>query len=572
MEAHRYPRMYRVWRTVWPLLPYFLLLMGRGAFYWLYGNDAGVPVYGLIQLLFSVLVFYVFLCFIHPLGAAFCSLSLEALLIEANRVKIGNIGDPVTARDLLEIKQSMSLIGYAPVGFYIAAILLIAALILGWRYRERGWKVFLARVPLTFPLWLLIGIFMRTDGVAASTAREALCHMSICYHTWKPTLNIRVNGALAHTIMSMEGLSIPKRSMHGFYDNQVPMPISSDEPDVFMILCESCFTSIDESFVTPMRSLQDKGFESFYLLSPAYGGNTPEPEFESLTGLSADVFPGVDYQVFFDQYREDSQTLVRRYAEAGYATFSLHNFTSWFWKRNRIHPRFGFQHSLFLDQMGESGRALDSEWPEDRLLYATALTQYRKLPPYRASFMYLITMHAHGGYQSINGDDGELNYRHRLDSAMRDLFDFLKDVERIARHRWKPLVIMVFGDHKPSLTSVFRRNGVLPPGLLDGKRTQEGQPRFALNPAYPLWKERARVSAFVRLPDVSAAKAMALRLHDKPVFCLSAEMSAFVQGDDDAFWAAVNAVCQRNDEAFREENGNSWARFFPQGIYAERLF
>jgi len=547
------------------------LIAGRWILTMYFDGHAQTLLQAFVPFLFSLLLFYVVAIFIHPLWAACVSLGLEMLLLQAGQIKIEKIGDPVTARDLLDIGQAFSLTGYAPVSLYVTAGLTLLALVLGWKYRRRGWRELAGRLPLALPMFLLVWVYAGAEGHVAQAAREALCRMSICYYSWNPVGNVQANGVLAHVLMTAEAVQVPQPGPHDFYVHQAPLVLKPDRPDVMMILCESCFTTSDDRFRTALHALDRHGFDPFVLLSPVYGGNTPEAEFETLTGLSSAVFPGVDYQDFHDLYRPDARTLARRFVDAGYTTLSLHNFHASFWKRNRVLPRFGFQRSIFIEDMDTTGMPADS-WPPDGILYRQALKEYDALPPNQPVFMYLLTMYSHGDYVPETGDFGEADYRRRLASAVDDLLAFLDAIEAAARKKGRPLAVVIFGDHKPSLTGVFQRRHVLPADLFSSVPEAGTVPRFVLQPSYPLWKARARINAYVRLPDPAASAALARRLNDKPMFCLASELSALTEGEDDAFWMAVNAICQRSDDELAAETGNAWARYFPKPVYAERLF
>ncbi|MFT0533917.1 LTA synthase family protein [Castellaniella hirudinis] len=564
----------KILRAGLDLLPYGLLLAGRFVLLWLFGDDAGLPSWVLIQLLFSLFLFYAFSCLIHPAYAALSSLLTEALLVEANAIKVGHTGVPVSARDLVEVGQAASLTGYASVGMYVTVVLLALAVFLGWKYRVRGWRSWLGRLPFGLPLMLLIWLFAFSDGAVSVQGREFLCRAHICYYSWNPVFNSRKNGALAHLLMTSEAIRTPAKSDHDFYRHeQLPSTLQPSRPDLIMILCESCFTTLDGRFDTSMKLLADDGLMPFSLLSPVYGGNTPEAEFETITGLSSAVFPGVDYQNFFDRYRTDSDTLPRRFRDAGYFAASLHNFKSDFWRRNFVHPLLGFQKSVFIDDMDPGGMLLNGLRISDDILYSSALDLYEKIPNGQPVFLYLITMHTHGDYAVRNNDFGESDYRQRLSESMEDMREFLKRIRLAAQGRKRPLAIVIFGDHKPALSRVFYNTGVFPARLFDAPIAEQGNPGFVLQPSYVLWKERARVSAFAWLPAGDReTKEFVDRLNDKPMFCLPAELSGLVEGRDNAFWSSVNGICQQPDAVFSGEKGNPWGRFFPEGIYAERLF
>ncbi|WP_028456138.1 LTA synthase family protein [Chitinilyticum litopenaei] len=551
------PRRLRYWLTL--LGPMLLLVPGRLLvdMQWSVG-----------RLVFSLLLYWVFALLLARWPAVLAALMSEALLRQVSQIKEAQTGEPLLARDLLEVSQGMAMSSYIVPLMVLCGLTLLAAVVAGWRLRpprsRRHWLQAGGLAALLPALLLVHGV---VHGYPGRMLKRTLQELGIVYHEYNYRQNVRANGLLAHLFQTAESVKAPAAGPHDFYASQQPLPLAPGQPDVVMILCEGCFTTFDQRMPTVMRELEQRGFAPFKLLSPVYGGGTAEAEFEVLTGLSSAVLPGIDYQVHASDLRPDARTLVSRFRDAGYLTTGMHNFYANFWRRNEIYPRIGFEQTRFVERMPWRTRG----WPQDALLYDAALQAYAGAPPQRPQFMFLITVRTHGAFYHRGQDYGIGDYKHRLGEAMADMQAFLAQIEQLAAQRQRPLAVVVFGDHKPSLTGAFVRYGVLPPSLFSATGPHNDDFRFVLRMNAEQWLARAQSSAYVRLPDAAATRALAQRLDDRPMFCLPAELAGLTPATD-PFWPAVHALCQRPQGELVKPDPAAWRKVFPLPLYGERLY
>ena len=536
--------------------PLILLLAGR------YLVDSNWSVQ---RILFSVLLFAFLALPLHRFAAAVAAVSLEGLLNHASWLKEGQTGEPLLARDLFEVSQGVSLASYINWEMVVFALLTAAALGLGlWkRPRFAWWRLALA---LLLPALLAIRIF--DHGVISKSINSAFAeHLNTHYLAYNFIQNTRANGLLVHLYQTAESVKLPAAGPHHFYQLGALKTQPAIEPDIALILCEACFTSLDDQFVTPIARLKQKGFSASMMLSPVYGGGTAEAEFEMLTGLSSVVLPGIDFQNYADSYRHDAQTLVSRYKEAGYRTIGMHNFHGNFWKRRDVYPNFGFSSTLFVEDMGWKTRT----WPTDDLLYNAALKAYTEGPAKGKTMLSLITVMTHGNYTDRDYDGGVGDYNQRLDAAVKHLERFVKQLEAQARKRKRPLVIALVGDHKPSLTAAFYRKGVFDDAFFRQKGTRNDEFRFAYKLTPQQWRKRAEVPLFIKASTPELAAGMAANLAERPMFCLPGELAQLLPGED-PFWGALSALCARTPDQLLPAQQLDWRKTFEPALFAERLF
>jgi phosphoglycerol transferase MdoB-like AlkP superfamily enzyme len=537
--------------------PILLLLAGR------YFVDQN---WSIQRLLFSGLLFAFLALALNRWAAVAAALGIEGLLCQASWLKEGQTGEPLLARDLFEVSQGASLASYLNWEMITFALLVVCAIGLGiWkRPRFAWWRLAFA---LLLPSLLLIRIF--DHGVLNKTTSSALVdHFNASYLSYNFIQNTRQNGLLVHLYQTAESVKLPAAGPHSFYKLGSLKTQEAIEPDVALILCEACFTSLDdERFVTPIARLKQKGFSASMMLSPVYGGGTAEAEFEMLTGLSSAVLPGIDYQNYASSYRKDAATLVSRYKDAGYRTIGMHNFHGNFWKRRDVYPSFGFSSTRFVEEMSWKTRT----WPDDGLLYDAALKAYAEGPAKGKTMLSLVTVMTHGNYTDRDYDGGLGDYNQRLDAAVKHLEKFVKQLEAQAKKRKRPLVIALIGDHKPSLTAAFYRKGVFDDSFFRSKGERNDRFRFAYKLTPQQWRKRAEVPLFIKASSPDLATSMASNLADKPMFCLPGELAQLLPKED-PFWGALSSLCAKEPSQLLPAQQVEWRKVFEPALFAERLF
>ena len=94
-------------------------------------------------------------------------------------------------------------------------------------------------------------------------------------------------------------------------------------------------------------------FPSFRMASPSFGGNTSHVEFEMLTGISNYFLPdgAVPYDHFVSELQPSLVSILRR---QGYRTMAVHPYHPWFWGRDIVFPRMGFEEFISLPDFGDA--------------------------------------------------------------------------------------------------------------------------------------------------------------------------------------------------------------------------
>lgn len=530
-----------------------LLIVGR---YFVDGH------WNIPRLGFSALLFFFFAILLNRWASVWAALSLEALLYNVSYVKNKATGEPLLGRDLLEVGQGLALTSYIDTDIILCVLGLICAIGLGIWFRPR-FKA--KRLAPGLMLCGIVGVQFDSTGQYAAQSQAVLSKtLSTNYVFYNFRENVRQNGILGHLVLSAETMHLPKSGEHDFYSRQLPPLEQSHDADIVVVMCESCYSSADDKLVTSMSQLSAQGFAAARAVSPVYGGGTADAEFEALTGLSSLALPGIDFQNFSSRYDQHSATLVSELKQAGYLTTGMHNYFGTFYHRADVYPKFGFEQIRFVDKMVWNRKA---GWPKDAAMYDVALAQYRAAAKNQKQMMFLVTVSTHGPFIPNGTDSGIGQYQQRLGLAIDDLLAFSRGLQQAAKQRKRQVILVVFGDHKPSLNEEFVQRQILPKSMFE--LDQRGTLAFKTELSGPEQRLRGDVPLYVWSSHAGQAQAMADELNQKPLFCLPASL-ARQTGHNSRFFNAVAERCTRNEDFYTK--GLWWRNVFPEGLYAERLF
>ena len=277
----------------------------------------------------------------------------------------------------------------------------------------------------------------------------------------------------------------------------------------------------DGPFLSYYDSLSENA-QKGWLYVPVFGAMTANSEYEFLTGNSCAFAPqgSIPYQFYT---KPGDGSLARVFGEAGYRTVAMHPYPGYNWNRTEAYENLGFDEFLdqdyyeasgFLDEE-ETGGSADSRMPRgylsDAADYEALIRQVEEKEPGEKLFLFNVTMQNHGGYEvadfpadvhvtAVNGGDclGEypkadqyLTLMKRSDEALKMLLDYFSACSQ-------PTLIVLFGDHEPSVETSFYE-------ALYGTRWSQvpgEQKRYSFVTPYLIWSNYERDAG--DLGDMSA--------------------------------------------------------------------
>ena len=185
------------------------------------------------------------------------------------------------------------------------------------------------------------------------------------------------------------------------------------------------------------------------LITNGFGGNTKDAERCFLTGCTS-----------AKDYRSLAQSYVWYLRDQGYFTEGIHPFNGWFYNRVNINKYLGFNEYYFREELFED--TLDGTVAEDDRLYDLIWEKFNDTDPAVPYFSFSVTYEGHGPYnykknlydtrfvlEDADTADGYamnnyLSCVYKRDQELDDLVRRLTEVDR-------PVALVVFGDHKPTL-------------------------------------------------------------------------------------------------------------------------
>ncbi len=254
-------------------------------------------------------------------------------------------------------------------------------------------------------------------------------------------------------------------------------------PDIVVIQSESLFDPAllngapKNTYLPNYHRLAKRGL-SGNMVVPTFAGGTIRTEFEVLTGLALEFFPGVQYP-YFEIADQPIPGIVRTLGRHGYRSTAIHPNSGVFWNRNQAFQQIGFD--KFVDEREFSPDSIVGLFTGDAALTDRVLAELDDSGP--PQMVFAISMENHGPFDWRPGLDQErlaaLKLPTGLDEGgeywMRNYLYLLEDADhelgRLAdalQHRKRRTLLLFYGDHLPALPPVYHQIG-----FVDGRGPKE---------------------------------------------------------------------------------------------------
>lgn len=212
---------------------------------------------------------------------------------------------------------------------------------------------------------------------------------------------------------------------------------------------ESKDGAIDFSCYDFYHSLQEESLTGT-LITNGFGGNTKDAERCFMTGCYAPA-----------EYRKPGNSYIWYLRDQGYTAEGAHPFNGWFYNRANINRYLGFETYNFREQVFDDLVGAD-EIADDDVLYDEIWRMFEASDPDKPYFSFSVTYEGHGPYSYRKNDystrfvqqnpktaDGYSmnNYLSCVYQRDQELAVFIEQL----RSSDRPIVLLTFGDHKPTL-------------------------------------------------------------------------------------------------------------------------
>ena len=202
-----------------------------------------------------------------------------------------------------------------------------------------------------------------------------------------------------------------------------------------------------------------------------YGGNTPNSEYEFLTGITMGYLPmgAVPYLQYMDK---ETYSLPWALKNMGYSTLAMHPYYANGWSRPKVYPKLGFDRFMSMEDMEYTEKDIQRDnYMTDSQAYKNLMKQLDAKPKGQKSFTFLVTVQNHGGYTEnftnftpkpyvkklVTGMDLQVNTfltcLNQSDKALEELIAYLKTKD-------EKYTLMIFGDHQPNISSFPNNFGI----------------------------------------------------------------------------------------------------------------
>lgn len=192
--------------------------------------------------------------------------------------------------------------------------------------------------------------------------------------------------------------------------------------------------------------------------SSVFGGNTPNAEYEFLTGDSLLFYTGtpIPYETAI---RQDVPALPGLLAQLGSGTVAMHPNEGIVWSREQVYPKLGFGRSVFLPDY-ENTEML-RRYVSDQANYSQVLRVLEEADG--PQFLFNVTIQNHGSYEeedfadlnalldSRTGCSQTRQYLTLVKESGAALKEFLQQLEQRPRKTY----VVFFGDHQPWVDEAF---------------------------------------------------------------------------------------------------------------------
>lgn len=456
--------------------------------------------YNMHFILSFVVIYAIYILVYNLIGKVFLSMVLTSctlvILCIVNYLKLIFRGDPLYPSDFTQITHMQSVIpmvmDYFSWSYIFVIILSIVACIVAGIYMRR--YIQNVKIHLGIRALLVVGsIFvLYAYGNFANTFMNKVFQKSgVDFVLWNQNENYASNGFVLGFISNLDTTVMEKPKNYSKenmlqiandikkqYSGNIGSQKKKEKPNIIFVMSESFW---DPTKVTNLSFSEDpvsnlhhyiENFPGGQTISPTFGGNTANVEFEALTSYSMSLLkPGsIPYQQVITNKKEipSIPTVLKK---EGYYTSAIHSFGRTFFKRDDVYKVLGFDKFNAEDTMKNVD--IDGDYISDLAMSKEIIAELEEQK--QPTFIHAVTMQNHFPFTEgrfgenlieISGleneeSKGELETYteglRRSDEALQYLIEQLDNLDR-------PTLLVFFGDHLPSLgtnKSFYKENGYI---------------------------------------------------------------------------------------------------------------
>ena len=201
---------------------------------------------------------------------------------------------------------------------------------------------------------------------------------------------------------------------------------------------------------------------------PGFGGATAVTEFEFLTGCNTSVISNSLPTAYNTIIQSDVFSIARIFKEMDYYTSAIHPGEPWFYNRQNVYPRMGFDTFISVADFPADVEKLQDFHVMDHATADMIINDYNNhfnANPDKGYFNFTVTIQNHGQYSETiqyydneyiaKGTEGLTDSEYTIINnylgGINDADKFMKTIHEYINTLEKPTVFIIFGDHLPYL-------------------------------------------------------------------------------------------------------------------------
>ena len=192
-----------------------------------------------------------------------------------------------------------------------------------------------------------------------------------------------------------------------------------------------------------------------------FGAGTSASEFEFLTGNSMAFLPSgsIPYQQYI---LEPSSSLASLLKENGYRTLAFHPGERTSWQRNQAYPLLGFDRFKCVEDM-DVPITEEHGYVSDQSSFEQIIYEFEHKSPQERLFLFNVTIQNHGSYTvenypaqvQLTDQPGRYPMAEQYLTLANKTDESFKLLVGYFSRQHKPTIILMFGDHQPSVEQEF---------------------------------------------------------------------------------------------------------------------
>lgn len=390
-----------------------------------------------------------------------------------NGVMLGYRNTPFSAVDIALIKSTLPIISnyMTPIQICLVGILMVAlivALVCMFLYCPLSKKkVTMPRRILCLAGMILLFAGSTKYGIENGILEDKFSNIRLAYRDYGTPYCFIVtlfdNGIDRPIDYSVNRVN---RVMNSIEKKQEKLDKEEKQtPNVIFVQLESFFDvtrvenlTFSEDPIPFFRQMM-KEYSSGFVSMPTYGAGTVNTEFEIMTGMNKDYFGAGEYPFKSILQERTSESICYVLKDEGYTAHAIHNNNASFYDRDYVYANLGFDTFTTMELMTIMEKT-QTNWAKDKIL--TKYINQALDSTNGQDFIYTVSVQGHGDYpekpistntiQVTGAKSDSFNYRYSYyASQLKEMDVFLEELILSLEKRGEDTVLVVFGDHLPSL-------------------------------------------------------------------------------------------------------------------------